>query len=130
MSLNVVKSNSGGEVTVFDDIVQLKVLDGDCEEADFHELLECLLSVFSETTVPLKLILNAADEEVSSDHVSAITDFLQGDDLDSSHIKGTALVLSPVQATVASILIGTLDFSRPVKVFSDDKMACEFITSL
>lgn len=130
MSANVVKSNGGGEVAVFGDIVQLKVLDGDCEEEDFHELLECLMTVFSETTVPLKLILNAVDEEVSSDHISAITDFLQEAVLDTSHLKGTALVLSAVQATVASILIGTLEFTRPVKVFCDDKTASDFITAL
>jgi hypothetical protein len=130
MSANVVKSNSGGEVAVFGDIVQLKVLDGDCEESEFHELLQCLLSIFSETRVPLKLILNAEDEEVSSDHISAITDFLQDTTLDTRHLKGTALVLSAVQATVASILVGALDFSRPVKVFSDDKNASDFIAAL
>ena len=130
MAPQIVKSNPGGEVAIFGDIVQLKVLDGDCEDSDFYELLESLLSIFAETAVPLKLILNAVEEEVASSHISAITDFLQGAPLYQNNLKGTALVLSSVQATVASILVGALEFTKPVKVFSDEKNASDFISSL
>ena len=123
-------SNAGGCVSAMDDLVQLKVTDGACSEDDFHELLDAVLAIFERTDSPLKLILNAADEEVSSEHIAAITDLLQDSTFDTKHIKGTVLILTPMQATVASILVESLKFSRPVRVVSDDKSASEFISRI
>lgn len=123
-------ANSGGEVTVLDDIVQLKVLDGDCAADEFEALLECVLSVFRAAAAPLRLILNAHDEEVASEHVAALATMLQDTTFDPKFVRGTALIMTPMQATVASMLIASLKFTRPVRVFSDYVQASAFIASL
>ena len=123
-------SNAGGRVSAMGDIVQLKVTDGACSEDDFHDLLDAVLDIFAHTEVPLKLILNAIDEEVSSEHIAALTDLLQDSTFDTKHLKGTVLILTPMQATVASILVQSLQFSRPTRVVSDEKSASEFIASI
>lgn len=126
----MVFSNAAGDVTILKDIVQLKIHDGCCTEDEFNDILDVLLEVFTETKTPLKLILNSADEEIGSDHITALVELLTDCTFDSTHLVGTAIILTSMQCTMASLAINAMKFSRPVKVFSREQDAAKYIADL
>jgi hypothetical protein len=123
-------SNEVGTITLSGNILQLRITDGDCEEDVFREILDVIQKVFRETDVPLRLILNSLDEEIRSDIISQLVEFLDSRSLNTENLLGTAVILSSVQYTFSKILIDTLKFTKPVRVFCSEIEAAEFVASL
>jgi hypothetical protein len=123
-------SNQAGEITLFDDIVQLRITDGDADSIYFEQILELIQKVFRETDIPLRLILNSLDEDIGSDIVAQLVKFLDSSSLNTEKLIGTAVILSSVQCTFSKFLIDSLKLTKPVAVFSCESKAAEFITSL
>lgn len=126
----VVFSNAAGDVAVLCDIAHLKIRDGCCTETEFTEILDALLQIFAETKTPLKLILNSAGEEVASEHITALLELFTDCKFDSTNLVGTALILTGMQCTMASLAVGAMTLSRPVKVFSREQDAAWYIAHL
>lgn len=123
-------SNEAGTIALSGNILQLRIIDGDCEEDVFREILDVIQKVFRETDIPLRLILNSLDEEIRSDVISQLVEFLDSRSLNTEKLLGTAVILSSVQYTFSKILIDTLNFTKPVRVFFSEIEAAEFIASL
>jgi hypothetical protein len=123
-------SNEAGTISLCGNILQLRITDGDCEEDVFREILGVIQKVFRETDVPLRLILNSLDEEIRSDVISQLVEFLDSRSLNTENLLGTAVILSSVQYTFSKILIDTLKFTKPVGVFCSEIEAAEFVASL
>lgn len=123
-------SNEAGEVTLSNNILQLRIFDGDCEDSLFRDILEVVQKAFRETNVPLRLILNSVDEEVSSSVISELVELLSSSSLNTEMLLGTAVILSSVQCTFAKFTINVMEFTKPTAVFDDEIKAAEFIAGL
>jgi hypothetical protein len=122
-------SNEVGTITLFGNIPKLRITDGDCEEDVFREILGAIQKSFRETYIPLRLILNSLDEEIRSDVISQLVEFLDSRSLNTEKLLGTSVILSSAQYTFSKILIDTLKFTKPLGVFCSEIEAAEFVAS-
>eukprot|EP00873_Tetraselmis_striata_P027087 jgi/Tetstr1/447351/TSEL_034788.t1 len=126
----MVFSNAAGSVAVRGGIVQLRIHDGGCTEDAFADILDVIMETFAQTETPLKLILNSAGEEVASDHIAALVDLLSDRRLVATNLVGTAIILTGMQCTMASLAVSAMKFSKPIQVFSREQDAAEYIAGL
>jgi len=123
-------SNETGTITQCGNILQLRITDGDSEEDVFREIFGVIHKVFRETDIPLRLILNYLDEEIRSEVISQLVEFLDSRSLKTEKLLGAAVILSSVRYTFSKILIDTLKFTKLVGVFCSEIEAAEFVAGI
>jgi len=110
-------SNEAGTITISVNILQLRITKCDCEKDFFREILVVIQKTFRETDIPLRLIFNSLDEEITSEIISQLVEFLDSRSLNTDKLLGTAVILLSVQYRFSKNLIDSLRFTKLVGVF-------------